>query len=173
MRRVAQRAMLGWRLLPTTMTRKTHIDETEARAAFENALATYEQDFGKFFLARLFGLELAYTADECIITFDLKEFMLNPQGGIHGGITAFALDVSMGHLLRQTSGPGTTIEMKVQYLKAVRSGRLTCTARFIRRGGSISFLRSELVDEHGEMIAYATSTWKLLKQHGHPAPKAD
>jgi uncharacterized protein (TIGR00369 family) len=164
--------MLGWRLLPTAMTRKTHIDETEARAAFENALATYEQDFGKFFLARLFGLELAYTADECIITFDLKEFMLNPQGGIHGGITAFALDVSMGHLLRQTSGPGTTIEMKVQYLKAARSGRLTCTARFIRQGRSISFLRSELVDEHGEMIAYATSTWKLLKQHHHPAPKA-
>jgi len=172
-RRAAGGPVLGLRLLLTAMTRKTHIDEAEARAAFEHALASYEQDFGKFFLARLFGLELTYTADECIITFDMKEFMLNPQGGIHGGITAFALDVSMGHLLRQTNGPGTTIEMKVQYLKAARSGRLTCTARFIRQGRSISFLRSELVDEHGEMIAYATSTWKLLKQHSHPAPKAD
>jgi len=163
--------MLGLRLLQTAMTRKTHIDENAARAAFENALATYEQDFGKFFLARLFGLELAYTADECVITFDLKDFMFNPQGGLHGGISAFVLDISMGHLLRQTSGPGATIEMKVQYLKAARSGRLTCTARFIRHGGSISFLRSDLVDEHGEMIAYATSTWKSLKQHPHPAAK--
>jgi len=144
------------------MTR-TKIDETAARAAFEQALATHEQEFGRFFLARLFGLELTYTKDECRITFDLKDFMFNPQGGLHGGISAFVLDISMGHLLHRTSGAGTTLEMKVQYLKAARAGRLTCTARFIRHGRSISFLRSELVDEHGEMIAYATSTWKSLK----------
>jgi uncharacterized protein (TIGR00369 family) len=142
--------------------RKT-IDESRARQAFEQALATHEQEFGKFFLARLFGLELTYTKDECRITFDLKDFMFNPQGGLHGGISAFVLDISMGHLLHRTSGAGTTLEMKVQYLTAAKAGRLTCTARFIRHGRSISFLRSELVDEHGEMIAYATSTWKSLK----------
>jgi uncharacterized protein (TIGR00369 family) len=154
-------------LQSTTMTRKTRIDEAAARAAFEQALAGYEQDFGKFFLARLFGLELSYTPEECRIEFDLKDFMFNPQGGLHGGITAFVLDISMGHLLHRTSGAGTTLEMKVQYVKAARSGRLTCTARFIRHGRSISFLRSELVDEQGDLIAYATSTWKSLKT-AHP-----
>lgn len=149
------------------MTRKTRIDEAAARAAFEQALAGYEQDFGKFFLARLFGLELSYTPEECRIEFDLKDFMFNPQGGLHGGITAFVLDISMGHLLHRTSGAGTTLEMKVQYVKAARSGRLTCTARFIRHGRSISFLRSELVDEQGDLIAFATSTWKSLKT-AHP-----
>ncbi len=143
------------------------MDESAARQAFEQALATYEQDFGKFFLARLFGLELTYTPNEtpneCRIVFDLKDFMFNPQGGLHGGISAFVLDISMGHLLHRTSGPGATLEMKVQYLKAAKAGRLTCTARFIRHGRSISFLRSELLDEQGEMIAYATSTWKSLK----------
>ncbi len=139
------------------------MDETAARQAFEQALATYEQGFGKFFLARLFGLELTYAEGECRITFDLKDFMFNPQGGLHGGISAFVLDISMGHLLHRTSGAGTTLEMKVQYLKAAKAGRLTCTARFIRHGRSISFLRSELVDEQGDMIAYATSTWKSLK----------
>lgn len=144
------------------MIRKT-INESRARQAFDQALATHEQEFGKFFLARLFGLELTYTKEECRITFDLQDFMFNPQGGLHGGISAFVLDISMGHLLHRTSGAGTTLEMKVQYLKAAKAGRLTCTARFIRHGRSISFLRSELVDEHGEMIAYATSTWKSLK----------
>ncbi len=139
------------------------MDEHAARTAFDHALATYEQDFGKFFLARLFGLELTYTPDECRIEFDLKDFMFNPQGGLHGGISAFVLDISMGHLLHRTSGPGTTLEMKVQYLKAAKSGRLTCTARFIRHGRSVSFLRSELIDAKGEMVAYATSTWKSLK----------
>lgn len=140
------------------------MDEKAARRAFDQALATYEQDFGKFFLARLFGLELSYADGGCRVSFDLKDFMFNPQGGLHGGISAFVLDISMGHLLHRTSGPGTTLEMKVQYLKAASSGRLTCTARFIRHGRSISFLRSELVDEHGDMIAFATSTWKSLRK---------
>ena len=152
------------------MTRKTRIDETAARAAFEQALASHEQDFGKFFLARLFGLELSYTGETCRIDFDLKDFMFNPQGGLHGGISAFVLDISMGHLLHRSSGAGTTLEMKVQYLKAARSGRLNCTARFIRHGRSISFLRSELVDEQGELIAYATSTWKSLKSAAPATP---
>ncbi len=162
--------VLGLRFSENKMTRKKRIDETAARAAFEQALASHEQDFGRFFLARLFGLELSYTGETCRIDFDLKDFMFNPQGGLHGGISAFVLDISMGHLLHRSSGAGTTLEMKVQYLKAARAGRLTCTARFIRQGRSISFLRSELVDEQGELIAYATSTWKSLKSQAPAAP---
>ncbi len=147
------------------MREKPNLDEAQARGAFENALATYEQDFGKFFLARLFGCEFEYTEDACKVSFDLKDFMLNPQGGLHGGVTAFVLDISMGHLLWHKSGPGTTLEMKVQYASAARSGRLTATSRFIRHGRGISYLRAELVDDKGELIAFATSTWKSLAKH--------
>jgi uncharacterized protein (TIGR00369 family) len=138
------------------------MDEAAARAAFDDALATYEQDFGKFFLARLFGMNFEYPGDACTVSFDLKDFMFNPQGGLHGGVIAFALDICMGHLLREKSGAGTTLEMKVQYLKAAKAGRLTATGRFLRRGRSISYLRAELADEAGELIAYATSTWMAL-----------
>ncbi len=142
---------------------KPKLDETVARRAFEDALASYDQDFGKFFLARLFGCEFEYTEDTCKVSFDLKDFMLNPQGGLHGGVTAFVLDISMGHLLWHKSGPGTTLEMKVQYAKAARTGHMTATARFIRHGRGISYLRSELVDDKGELVAFATSTWKSLR----------
>jgi len=143
---------------------KPKLDEAEARRAFEDALASYDQDFGKFFLARLFGCEFEYTEDTCQVSFELKDFMLNPQGGLHGGVTAFVLDISMGHLLWKKSGPGTTLEIKVQYAKAARSGPLTATSRFIRHGRGISYLRSELVDDKGELIAFATSTWKSLRR---------
>ena len=143
--------------------RKT-IDEAATRAAFENALASYDQDFGKFFLARLFGTEFEYTEDACRISFDVKDFMSNPRGGLHGGVIAFVLDISMGHLLQRKVGAGATVEMKVQYLKVVTSGRVTATGRFIRQGRTLSYLHSELVDEKGEMIAYATGTWMALKQ---------
>jgi uncharacterized protein (TIGR00369 family) len=143
---------------------KKSIDEAAARLAFDNALASYEQDFGKFFLTRLFGMEFEYLEDACRITFELKDFMFNPQGGLHGGVIAFVLDISMGHLLYKTSGPGTTLEIKVQYVKAARSGKVTATGRFLRHGRNVSYLRSELVDDKGELIAYATSTWKSLRR---------
>ncbi len=142
---------------------KKHIAEAPVRAAFERALAEHEQDFGRFFLARLYGLEIHYTSEECRITFDMQEFMLNPQGGLHGGVTAFVLDVAMGHLLNRSSGAGATLEMKVQYVKAPKSGRMTVLARFVRHGRSISFLRAEMTDEQNEIVAFATSTWKSLK----------
>jgi uncharacterized protein (TIGR00369 family) len=139
------------------------MDETAARSAFDEALATQENKFEKFFLARLFGLEFAYVGDALEVSFDLKDFMFNPQGGLHGGVIAFVMDISMGHLLNHCSGPGSTLEMKIQYLKPARSGRLTCTGRFLRHGRSVSFLRSDLVDDQGELVAFATSTWKSLK----------
>ena len=147
---------------------RPRLDEAVTRRAFEAALASYEQDFGRFFLARLFGCEFQYAEDACTVSFELKDFMLNPQGGLHGGVTAFVLDISMGHLLWHKSGPGTTLEMKVQYAKAARSGRLTATARFIRHGRGISYLRSELTDDAGDLVAFATSTWKSLSK---PAAK--
>jgi uncharacterized protein (TIGR00369 family) len=146
------------------MKAEGRIDEAAARDAFENALETYEQDFGKFFLTRLFGMEFEYREDSCRIAFELKDFMFNPQGALHGGIIAFALDISMGHLLRKKSGPGTTVEMKVQYLKAARSGRVTAVGRFLRQGRTLSYLRAELMADKGEMIAYATSTWMSLRR---------
>ena len=138
------------------------MDEAAARAAFDDALATYEQDFGKFFLVRLFGMRFDYPGDTCTVSFDVRDYMFNPQGGLHGGVIAFALDIAMGHLLRETSGAGTTLEMKVQYLSVATSGRLTATGRFLKRGRRISYLRADLTSEEGDLIAFATSTWMAL-----------
>jgi uncharacterized protein (TIGR00369 family) len=152
----------------------TKVNEAVARAAFEHAMATHEQErFGEFFLVKLYGMEVEYTAEECRISFEVKDFMHNPQGGLHGGVIAFVLDISMGHLLYRRSGPGATLEIKVQYLTVARSGRLTCIARFLRHGRSVSALRSELLDANGEMVAYATSTWKSLRSPKVTSAKLD
>lgn len=138
------------------------MDEAAARRAFEGALGNYRQDFGTFFLARLLGLEISYPGDTCVITFDAADFLFNPQGTLHGGVIAMVMDISMGHLLHRVAGPATTLEMKTQYLKAVRGGRLTCTGRFLRQGKGISHLTSEMLDDAGDLVAFATATWKVL-----------
>ncbi|THF25770.1 PaaI family thioesterase [Pseudomonas atacamensis] len=138
------------------------MNEALAASAFQNAIETYKQDFGTFFLARLLGLEITYTEDTCVVEMPVRDFEFNPQGSLHGGVIATILDISMGHLLNRQVGPGATLDLNVQYLKAARSGRLTATGSFIRKGRQICFLRSELKGDDGDLIASATSTWKVI-----------
>ena len=127
------------------------------------AVADPREEFGSFFLSRLLGLEVAYAARACTVTFEAMPALFNPQGTLHGGILATALDISMGHLLNHVNGPGATLEMKVQYMSAVTRGLVRCEATFLREGRRISFLQSTAFREDGQAAAHATSTWKLLK----------
>ncbi|WP_207791960.1 PaaI family thioesterase [Siccirubricoccus phaeus] len=139
------------------------VDAEAARAAFERAVAGEQEAFGDFFLARLMGLEITYPGEACEVAFEAQDFMFNPQGTLHGGMLATALDIAMGHLLnRHAGGPGTTLEMKIQYLAPLRAGRVVCRGEAMRRGGTW-FLRAEARGADGGLAAFATSTWKLLK----------
>lgn len=138
------------------------MDNSQAQAIFEAAAAEGRHEFGSFFLSRLFGMTVTYEAEACLVAFDVKPFMFNPQGSLHGGVLATALDISMGHLLKQHFGAGATLEMKVQYFAPVRSGLVTCRAAFLKKGRKTFFVQSSAHDSAGDSIAHATSTWKLL-----------
>ncbi len=138
------------------------MDETKAKKAFEQAIEKYVQDFDTFFLAQFYGLDISYEENTCLIEFNVEDYMFNPQGTLHGGVITFAMDVSMGHLLNHVCGPGVTLEIKVQFVKAVRAGKVRVKGELIKRGKEICFLRSEVYDRDEKLIAFATSTWKLL-----------
>ncbi len=142
------------------MTRQ--VDLAAARAAFARATSGTREVFGDFFLLRLLGLEVAHDEAGCEVAFDAADFLFNPQGTLHGGVLATALDIAMGHLIERQAGPGTTLELKVQFLAPVRGGRVVCRGEAMRSGGTW-FLRAEARDASGAMVAFATSTWKLLR----------
>ncbi|WP_349369292.1 PaaI family thioesterase [Salinarimonas sp.] len=145
------------------------VDAVEARAHLERVLEGHAQDFETFFLARFVGLSFAYLPEEapdaekeaCRITFPVTEMLRNPQGSLHGGVMATAMDISMGHLVKKVAGAGATIEMKIQYMRPVVAGTVTCEGRFTRRGRSLSFMESRLMGEDGKLAALATATWKM------------
>ncbi|MDG3040188.1 PaaI family thioesterase [Roseicyclus marinus] len=145
------------------------IDQASASARLKDALDTHEQVFERFFLARFLDLSFAYlpeAADDpdkeiCRLTFPMTDLLRNPQGALHGGIMASAMDISMGHLVAKVAGPGATIEMKVQFLRPVMGGTVTVEGSFTRRGRSLSFMESKLFAEDGKLAAHATATWKM------------
>jgi uncharacterized protein (TIGR00369 family) len=145
------------------------MDDSAARQAFEIALQSYKPGFETFFLARFIGLEFSYDEDTCTIRFPVQDFMFNPQGSLHGGVIAFVADVAMGHLIKHSVGlPGLTLEMKLQFLRAVRGPHARCESHFLRKGSSVCFLEARLFDAHDEVAAVATSTWRVIQ----PRPAA-
>ena len=135
-------------------------DRASAQALIERALSDPRQEFGSFFLSRLLGLRISYEKERCIVEFEASPAFFNPQGSLHGGILATAMDISMGHLLHHVDAAGATLTMTIQYLAPVTSGTVRCVASFLRHGRSISALQSEVFGPDGDRIAHATSTWK-------------
>ncbi len=109
--------------------------------------------------------------------------MFNPQGTLHGGIITTIMDISMGHLIKneQSGGiittimdismghlikneqsAGTTLELKVNFMSAIKHEKIKCIGSFLKKGRTISTLDSQLFREDGKLAAYATSTWKIL-----------
>jgi uncharacterized protein (TIGR00369 family) len=135
-------------------------DDT-AKSMLERAIGDGRHEFGSFFLSRFFGMDVAYDDESCTVSFEVSSEMFNPQGSLHGGVLATALDISMGHLLKHRFGAGATLEMKIQYFAPVRNDTVRCRATFLKQGRKTFFLQSYATDPKGDAIAHATSTWKL------------
>ncbi len=146
------------------MTTGAHSMDDIGRGMLARALSEDQQAFGSFFLSRLLGFRVSYDGDACLVSFSVTPALQNPQGTLHGGVLATAMDISMGHLLHHVDGAGATLEMKVQYLASVTAGDVVCRGTFLRQGRRTSFLQSEAQHEDGTLIAHATSTWTRLRQ---------
>ena len=91
------------------------------------------------------------------------ESAYNPIGAIHGGLICTLLDSVTGCAVHSTlpAGKGyTSIEIKVNYLKAVRltSGVLTAVGTVVKSGSRVGFSEGVVTDESGAIVATATST---------------
>lgn len=138
------------------------IDEIQVRRIFDEALETQEPAFEKFFLIKFLQLSITYSDDECHVSLPVEPHLYNPIGSLHGGVIAVAMDISMGHLIHHVTGAGgSTIEMKVQYMRPATKGAVRFEGRFIKKGRNVSFLESRAFDDAGKLVAMATSTWKM------------
>ena len=139
------------------------VDAELVRARVEDALATSEPEFGRFFLARLLDLTITYDDENQQTCVDLPfaDFLRNPQGSLHGGVIATVMDISMGHLCHRYLSTAVTIETQLRFFRPVH-GPAYCEGSLLRPGRRIVHLESHLYDEHGRLAAHATGTWHRL-----------
>ncbi|MCL5426607.1 MAG: PaaI family thioesterase [Gammaproteobacteria bacterium] len=138
------------------------INESATRDILEHALTTQQPEFGQFFLAKLLQLDINYEDEVCHVGLPVAAHLYNPQGSLHGGIIAVAMDISMGHLIHHVTGKGgSTIEMKVQFLRPIMEGTLRFEGRFVKRGRQLAFMQSQAFNAEGKEVAIATATWMM------------
>ena len=128
----------------------------------ERGLSSDKQEFGSFYLLRYLGAEINFEPDKCIVSLESVPPMFNPQGTLHGGIITTIMDISMGHLIKNEQSAGTTLELKVNFMSAIKHEKIKCIGSFLKKGRTISTLDSKLFREDEKLAAYATSTWKIL-----------
>lgn len=103
-------------------------------------------------------------------TMKVEERFTNPVGILQGGFLAALCDSAMGaSTITWAAGDGrpparsSTAEMKISFLRAVKPGTtLTCTATVISGGSRVAFVEADVVDDEGNRVARASSTYILL-----------
>src|SRR5580692_5068610 len=91
----------------------------------------------------------------------------NPMGTLHGGVYCDLADAAMGYAYAATLGEGetfTTIELKINFLRAVRQGKLTAEARVVKAGSALGYVECDVLDHAGKLVARAASTCMKLRE---------
>jgi len=117
--------------------------------------------------ARLIGFVLrAVEPGRAVFELEAGERHHNPMGTLHGGVYCDLADAAMGYAYAATLADGesfTTVELRVNFLRAVREATPTAEARVVKAGSSLGYVECEVKDEGGRLVAKAASTCMKLK----------
>jgi uncharacterized protein (TIGR00369 family) len=124
-------------------------------------------------IGRLLGFVLkAIEPGRAVFEMEADERHHNPMGTLHGGVYCDLADAAMGYAYAATLGDGesfTTVELKINFLRAVRRGRLTAEARVVKAGSALGYVECDVIDQDGKLAARASSTCMKLRPDRRPA----
>ena len=125
-------------------------------------------------IGRLLGFVLkAIEPGHAVFEMEADERHHNPMGTLHGGIYGDLADAAMGYAYAATLGEGetfTTVELKINFLRAVRRATLTAEARVVKAGSTLGYVECDVKDQTGKLVARAASTCMKLREARPTAP---
>jgi uncharacterized protein (TIGR00369 family) len=118
-------------------------------------------------IARLLGFDLtAVEPGRAVIALVAGPQHANPMGTLHGGVLADIADAAMGMAYATSLEEGetfTTLELKINFLRPVWTGKLTATGDVVSSGRTVGLVECDVVDDKGRLVARATSTCMTLR----------
>ncbi|NVM19963.1 MAG: PaaI family thioesterase [Candidatus Lokiarchaeota archaeon] len=117
--------------------------------------------FGDLIGLNFTKLEKGYS--QC--TLEVVDKLLNPHKVVHGGVLYSMADTGMGAAAYTILGKNelcATIEIKINYFKAIKAGVLTCNTNVIHQGKKLVTMDSEVLND-GQIVAKALGTYSIFK----------
>jgi uncharacterized protein (TIGR00369 family) len=114
-------------------------------------------------LYQLFGLEVVSIEDDrAVMAMTTTTEQQNSQGSVQGGVLYLfadaAMDYAWGSRLEQGSRYAS-IEMKINFLKAISSGPIQVVAEVVHRGRTLGLVQCDISDATGRLLTRLTSTF--------------
>jgi uncharacterized protein (TIGR00369 family) len=102
-------------------------------------------------------------ADPGRVVLELEAGPQHRHGGgvVQGGVIAQIADAAMGMSLGTLQEDGlwnTTIELKINFIRPVISGRIRAVGRVVEMKKTLFFSEADVLDEQGRLVATASST---------------
>ncbi|MBE3555567.1 MAG: PaaI family thioesterase [Firmicutes bacterium] len=116
---------------------------------------------------RLVGLQVVAAAPKWAkLRLPFRKDLVQAAGVIHGGFLATLVDsaIAIATMTTLAEGEGTsTADLKVNYLRPVRSGDVVAEATVLYRGRTTAFSTCELFNEQtGEQVAHGEALYMIF-----------
>jgi uncharacterized protein (TIGR00369 family) len=99
-----------------------------------------------------------------VLSIDIKDYHLQHLGYVHGGVISSLADNTGWYAVISNlpeNKTSVTIEIKINYLKPAKEGKLKAIGRVLKLGKSVAFATVELYS-NDDLVAYATGTYAIL-----------
>jgi uncharacterized protein (TIGR00369 family) len=119
-------------------------------------------------IARVLGFVLkSIEPGHAVFEMKADERHHNPLGTPHGGVYCDLVDAAMGYAYGGTLGEGetfTTIELKINFLRAVRMETLTAEGKVVKTGNTLEYVECDIKEQTGKLVTRAASTCLKLRK---------
>ena len=116
--------------------------------------------------AGVLGMRFTHLApDRVLATLHILPEHMQPWGIVHGGAVMTLADTVAGagaYMNLETGRETVTVELKINFVGAVRDGTIQAEALPLHRGRTTSIWETRLTDETGKLIAVSLSTHLVL-----------
>lgn len=113
--------------------------------------------------ARLLGIEVVeLAAGVAKLSLVIKDELKRNYGIVHGGAIASLIDSTTAFATLSLIEAGqrtTTVDLTINFLRPLSSGRATAIAKVMRAGRRIVVVSAEVLDDSGKLVATALSTY--------------
>ncbi len=132
---------------------------------FKNALIKKMKTTVPFW--KLLGMEVVDVKKGwAIVKLPYTDKLAQPDGVAHGGAIFSPADAAVAVALLgliDKSETLLTIEMKINYIKAIREGDIIAEAKIVHKGGKTAIGDVEVRNSQGDLVAKCLATYMIIK----------